>query len=223
MPISFLSMGSGCPTLTFAYSGYTPLSDSLLWRMMLPTRWRPGQWGALPAGCGMERAISQRHPVLTVVVAVILAVLVAPSLGAQDREFRGQVIGVSDGDTITVQSGRQTVKVRLAGIDCPEKRQAFGARAKQFTSRQAFGVTVTVLPVDVDRYGRLVGEVILPNGDSLNRTLVAAGFAWWYRRYSDDEDLAQLEEDARRAKRGLWADPDPIPPWEFRRLVRQRR
>ncbi|MFZ5863169.1 MAG: thermonuclease family protein [Nitrospirota bacterium] len=171
----------------------------------------------------MARAISQRHPVRAVLVAVILAVLVSPSLGAQGRELTGQVVGVSDGDTITVRSGRQTVKVRLAGIDCPEKRQAFGARAKQFTSQRAFDQTVTIIPVDVDRYGRLVGEVILPNGESLNRALVAAGLAWWYRKYSDDEDLEQLEEEARQAERGLWADADPIPPWEFRRLVRQGR
>lgn len=171
----------------------------------------------------MARAISQRQPVRALLVAVILAVLVSPSLGAHGREFKGQVVGVSDGDTITVRSGLQTVKVRLAGIDCPEKRQAFGARAKQFTSQQVFHQTVTIIPVDVDRYGRLVAEVILPNGDSLNQALVAAGLAWWYRKYSDDEELAQLEEEARQSGRGLWADADPIPPWEFRRLVRQGR
>src|SRR5574341_193527 len=132
----------------------------------------------------MARAISQRQPVRALLVAVILAVLVSPSLGAHGREFKGQVVGVSDGDTITVRSGLQTIKVRLWGIDCPEKRQAFGARAKQFTSEQVFGETVTIVPVDVDRrYGRLVGEVVLADGQSLNRELVAVGLAWWYRKY----------------------------------------
>ncbi len=70
---------------------------------------------------------------------------------------------------------------------------------------------------DLDRYGRTVAEVLLPDGRSLNREQVKAGFAWWYRRYAPDDDtLAQLEADAKAAKRGLWADADPVPPWEWR-------
>jgi endonuclease YncB( thermonuclease family) len=159
-----------------------------------------------------------------VLVAVILAVLVPPAFGELIREFVGQVVGVSDGDTVTVRSGRQTIKIRLAAIDCPEKRQAFGARAKRFTSEHTFGETVTVIPVDVDRYGRLVGEIILPNGESLNGLLVAEGYAWWYRKYApENEVLARLEDEARQAGLGLWAARDPIPPWDYRRLVRQGR
>ncbi len=75
-------------------------------------------------------------------------------------------------------------RIRLHGVDCPEKRQPFGNRAKQFTSTLVFGTTVTVQVVDRDRYGRTVGEVLLPDGRSLNRELVKAGFAWWYRRYA---------------------------------------
>ncbi len=109
-------------------------------------------------------------------------------------------------------------RIRLHGIDCPEKRQPFGNRAKQFASALVFGKTVTVNVLDVDRYGRTVGEVILPDGQVLNHELVRAGLAWWYRRYAPDDDtLAQLEADARAAKRGLWADAEPVPPWEWRR------
>ncbi len=119
-----------------------------------------------------------------------------------------RVVGVSDGDTITVLRKGKGERIRLHGIDCPEKRQAFGNRAKQFTSKLVFGTTVTVQVVDRDRYGRTVAEVLLPDGRSLNRELVRAGFAWWYWRYTpDDETLAQLEREARGAKRGLWADP----------------
>ncbi len=113
-------------------------------------------------------------------------------------------------------------RIRLHGIDCPEKRQAFGNRAKQFTSTLVFGKTVTVQFVDRDRYGRTVAEVLLPDGRSLNRELVRAGFAWWYWRYApDDETLAQLEREARGAQRGLWADPHAVPPWEWR-IMRKR-
>jgi len=96
-------------------------------------------------------------------------------------------------------------RIRLHGIDCPEKRQAFGNRAKQFTSKLVFGNTVTVQVMDRDRYGRTVGVVLLPDGRSLNHELVRAGLAWMYRRYTNDQSLSDLEAEARVAGRGLWA------------------
>jgi micrococcal nuclease len=108
--------------------------------------------------------------------------------------------------------------VRLYGVDAPESKQAFGSRAKQFTSGLALGKTVTVRIRDVDRYERAVGEVILPDGRNLNQEIVKAGFAWWYRRYAkNDATLKRLEEEARLSRRGLWVDKEPVPPWEFRR------
>ncbi len=87
------------------------------------------------------------------------------------------------------------------------------------TSNLVFGKTVTVQVLDRDRYGRTVGDVLLRDGRSLNREQVRAGFAWWYRRYApDDEILKQLEQEARDAQRGLWADPHAVPPWEWRRM-----
>ena len=112
-------------------------------------------------------------------------------------------------------------RIRLHGIDCPEKRQAFGKRAKQLTSNLVFGKTVTVQVVDHDRYGRTVGVVLLPDGRSLNHELVRAGLAWMYRRYTNDRSLSDLEEEARVARRGLWADPHAVPPWEWR-IMRKR-
>jgi len=116
-----------------------------------------------------------------------------------------------------MRAGR-AVKVHLHGIDCPEKGQPFGRRAKQITSDMAFGREVTVQVKTTDRYGRIVGEVILPDGLSLNKDLVHAGLAWWYRKYApNDRTLKALEAGARAANRGLWADKNPIPPWEWRR------
>ncbi len=130
-------------------------------------------------------------------------------------------MGVSGGDTITVLHGGKPVRIRLNGIDSPEKRQAFGNRAKQFTSTLVFGKAVTVQALDRDRYGRTVGEVLLPDGRSLNHELVRAGLAWMYRRYTNDQSLSDLEEEARVARRGLWADPHAVPPWEWR-IMRKR-
>ena len=132
-------------------------------------------------------------------------------------DFSGRVVGVSDGDTIKVMHNGKAEKIRLYGIDCPEKAQPFGTQAKQFTSAMVFGKAVTVQVIDMDRYGRTVADVILPDGRVLNRELIAAGLAWWYKRYSQDKSLGLLEAEARAARRGLWADPHPVPPWEFRR------
>jgi micrococcal nuclease len=139
------------------------------------------------------------------------------------EQFSGKVVRVADGDIITVRHLGQDEKIRLAGIDCPERKQAFGTRSRQFTSKLVFGNVVTVEVETVDRFGRTVGEVILPDGRSLNQELVRAGYAWWFRQFSDDETLGQLEEEARMFRRGLWAESNPIPPWEFRRLQRSLR
>jgi micrococcal nuclease len=135
---------------------------------------------------------------------------------AAAEEFAGRVIGVTDGDTLTVLHARHPEKVRLQGVDAPEKRQAYGERAKRFTADLAFDRTVTVRATGRDRNGRLLGEVVLPDGRSLNQELVRAGYAWWFRKYSRDGQLARLEEEARAGRRGLWADRAPEAPWDFR-------
>ena len=149
-------------------------------------------------------------------LSVALVVLV-PWLGYAEQ-FTGKVVRISDGDTLGVLRDGKEVRVRLHGVDTPEKAQAFGTRAHQFTSELVFGKEGTVLVKDTDRYGRVVAEVLLPDGRSLNQELVKAGMAWWYQRYApNDTTLAQLEADARAAQRGLWAEAHPVPPWAWRR------
>lgn len=149
-------------------------------------------------------------------LALSLAGLLLVTGSATAEEFRGRVVGVADGDTITVLRDGRGVTVRLAGIDAPEHRQAYSQRAKEFAAALAHGRTVTVRVAGRDRYGRVLGEVLLPDGRSLNQELVRAGLAWWFRRHSHDSRLARLEEEARERRRGLWADRAPEPPWEFR-------
>ena len=135
---------------------------------------------------------------------------------AAAAEFTGRVVGVTDGDTIKVLHDSHSETVRLLGVDAPEKRQAYGDRARRFTAELAFDRTVTVRFSGRDRNGRLLGEVVLPDGRSLSQELVRAGYAWWFRRYSRDVRLARLEEEARHDRRGLWADAAPQAPWEYR-------
>jgi endonuclease YncB( thermonuclease family) len=163
------------------------------------------------------RVCARVQPLRLVAGVVWLLWMVVPVLG-QAEQWTGQVVGLSDGDTLSVMRAGKAVKVRLHGVDTPEKAQAFGTQARQFTGELVFQQTVTVAIRDTDRYGRLVGEVLLPDGRSLNQELVKAGLAWWYRQYAPhDPTLAHLEAEARSAKRGLWADADPVPPWAWRK------
>jgi endonuclease YncB( thermonuclease family) len=155
--------------------------------------------------------------------------------------YTAKVVGVSDGDTITVLRDKTQVRIRLHGIDTPEKAQPFGQKAKQCTAELVFGKHVQVEVVTQDRYGRTVAKVSYPSKmhrnpldrskthqaetvyRSLQESLVQAGLAWWYQRYApNDTHLAELEREAWQAKRGLWADAHPVPPWDWRRGKRAR-
>ena len=151
------------------------------------------------------------------ILRVITVLLVFAFAEGHAQSFSGRVVAVADGDTIDVLRDSRPVRVRLHGIDCPEGGQAFGRQARQYTSKLAFGRTVTVHVREMDRYGRFVADVLLPDASSLNRELVRAGLAWHYVRYSMNRTLASLETEARASQRGLWADARPVPPWEFRR------
>lgn len=140
-------------------------------------------------------------------------------LAAASAPITVKVVGVSDGDTIAGLDANNTqAKIRLNGVDCPESSQAFGTQAKKFTSDACFGKLVQVELSGTDRYGRHIGNVTLPDGKNLNQELVKAGMAWWYEQYApNDSTLKKLQEDAKTAKTGLWADANPIAPWEFRK------
>jgi len=142
--------------------------------------------------------------------------LLLSALVAFASSFTGEVVHVSDGDTIQVMHNEIAEKIRLHGIDCPEKGQAYGQKAKELTASLAAGQTVMVEVKDRGRYGRTVGRVFLPDGQCLNEELVKAGYAWHYKQYSNDSSLAQLELEARRASRGLWKDSNPVAPWDWR-------
>jgi micrococcal nuclease len=154
------------------------------------------------------------HRALLRLIALIVLAWVAP---ARAEDFTGKVVGVTDGDTLTVLRDRTPLKVRLHGIDCPESGQDFGSRAKQATSEMAFGKVVSVRPIDTDRYGRTVALVVLPDGRTLNHELVRQGLAWWYRHYAPgDVTLERLESGARQARIGIWSQPSPVAPWDWR-------
>ena len=150
---------------------------------------------------------------------ILLALLFLPQLLLAES-FAGKCIGISDGDTISVLRNQQSVRVRLEGIDSPEKGQDFSSLATKFTSNLAFGQEVSVQIKEYDRYGRIVGRVSVGEKD-LSTELVKAGLAWHYKQYSSDKTLANAENQARNIRVGLWSLPNPKPPWEYRRQGRK--
>ena len=137
-------------------------------------------------------------------------------------ELTGLVVGVSDGDTITVLVDKTPYKIRLAGIDAPESRQAFGQASKQHLSAQVYKKPVTVLWDKKDRYGRTLGKVMV-DGTDVCLEQVKAGLAWHYKRYASEQpaqdraDYAAAEDKAKGERIGLWSDAQPTAPWDWRR------
>jgi endonuclease YncB( thermonuclease family) len=155
--------------------------------------------------------------------AIPVALMLLVHISAVADELRGRVVGVTDGDTLTVLGiARQQFKVRLAGIDAPEKRQAFGQASKRRMSDLAFQRDVLVRWTKHDRFGRIVG-VALVDGNDVGLALIESGLAWHFKRYAHEQSAhdrgtyARAEDLARAARIGLWSERDPIPPWEYRR------
>jgi len=133
-------------------------------------------------------------------------------------EISGKVISIKDGDTIAILYNNKKLTIRLAHIDCPEKKQPYGLAAKQFVSDKCFGQIVTIQHNnEYDRSKRLIGEVILFGNENLNKELIKAGLAWHFKKYSTDKSYASLEQEARKKRTGLWSEPNPVAPWEWRK------
>ena len=148
--------------------------------------------------------------------AVLFTAFLCIGNASADTSFRGDVVRILDGDTVEVlDAAKQTHRVRLANIDAPERRQAFGEVARQALATMAYRQKIEVIDKGGDQYGRRIGVLML-NGRDLNAAMVGQGMAWVYTRYNSDPTLPALEQRARAARIGLWADQNPTPPWQFR-------
>ena len=165
---------------------------------------------------------------ITVIALLLLSALSACDVPAPDELFdaeqlEGRVVRVVDGDSLELLDEHdQQHRIRLFGIDAPEQGQAFGRRAKESLADLVAGRTVTAHIMDEDPYGRLVA-LIEVDGVEVNQRLIALGMAWVYRRFADDPQWLQLEDEARAARRGLWRDPHPVRPADWRREHRNDR
>ncbi|MDO5969676.1 thermonuclease family protein [Flavivirga aquimarina] len=148
--------------------------------------------------------------------AFLIILLLIPFI-VLSQTISGKAVAITDGDTFKLLTKDSTlIKVRLANIDCPEKKQPFSAKAKQFVSDAIFGKIVEVRVLKKDRYGRYISNVIYNDTISLNYELVKQGLAWHYVKYSKDKNLQSLEDKAKADKVGLWQDKNAIAPWEWR-------
>lgn len=134
---------------------------------------------------------------------------------AHADDFQCKVIDVQDGDSVKVLVDKTTVKVRLEGIDAPELGQSYGKKSKEALKNLIINKNITIRKTGTDKYNRTLGIVLL-NNESVNAKQVADGWAWHYKKHSNDKDLARLEETAKKSKKGLWAANNNIPPWEYR-------
>jgi endonuclease YncB( thermonuclease family) len=159
-------------------------------------------------------------------ITLLFALLISSCLTHADT-LTGRVVRVTDGDTIVVLDSANTQhKIRLTGIDAPERKQAFGTKSKEHLSDSVAGKFVVVDYNKRDYYKRILGKVLLNNED-MNLEQIRAGLAWHYKKYqneqtpTDRELYSKAEIEAREARRGLWYDPEPVPPWEYRKLKRK--
>lgn len=137
------------------------------------------------------------------------------TMSTPTQAFSCKVIAITDGDTFSCLSENQKKTIRLYGIDAPEKKQAYGQAARRYLSGQILGKEVSVTSFGKDAYGRILGSARIGDHE-VNHKMVAAGYAWVYRQYSHDPSLVRAEETARAGKAGLWSDPHPINPADFR-------
>ncbi|WP_375180895.1 thermonuclease family protein [Chryseobacterium sp.] len=151
---------------------------------------------------------------------LILFVLFSVLISSQTA---GKVIKVKDGDTVVVLLSDSTQEtLRLAEVDCPEKGQAFGKNAKQFTSDAVFGKTVTFYRTAKDRYQRTVAKIFYDHNKYLSEEIIKAGFGWWYFKASKNLDLQKLQDSAKENRLGLWTDKNAVSPWEYRKSRRKK-
>ena len=161
---------------------------------------------------------------LSSLLGLLLLFFVTMAYAAPVIEISGKVVGVHDGDTLTLlNSQKNAIKVRLAEIDAPELRQPYGQKSKQYLSSLVFNKAVYIKVVNVDRYGRTVGRVYF-QGRDINREMIASGMAWVYRQYLKDKSLLDIEEVAKSKMVGVWSlsDKDNVPPWEWRKNSKPR-
>ncbi len=163
----------------------------------------------------MKSITKKSLPLILLIIALVSYLLPGVFTNKPLKELDTVCVRVSDGDTININVNGETKKVRLLGIDAPELKQSFGAESQEYLSGLILNKRITVKGNAEDKYGRLLGTVYL-NGENINLTMIRQGMAWDFKQYNAGREYTAAEEEAVAARRGLWSDPAPLAPWEFR-------
>ncbi|WP_415328987.1 thermonuclease family protein [Chryseobacterium sp. MMS23-Vi53] len=139
-------------------------------------------------------------------------------------QLKGKIIKIKDGDTVVILLSDKTQEtLRLADVDCPENKQAFGKNAKQFTSSQVFGKNVTFYRTGKDRYRRTIAKIFYDKDKYLSKEIIKAGFGWWYFKASKNTELQKFQDEAKAKNLGLWADQNAMSPWDYRASKKKKK
>ncbi|MDI9312374.1 MAG: thermonuclease family protein [Limnohabitans sp.] len=161
-------------------------------------------------------------PILALILLLLAVTAQYNSRAQANNKLFGLVVGVMDGDTYDLLTeNKRKIRVRMHGIDAPEKGMPFNKVAKKFLSNLIFNKKVSIIITDEDNHGRIVAKTYTSDGKECGEELLKAGLAWHYKKYNSEKKLAQMEIEARRKKIGIWSDANPIAPWEIRKLRRQ--
>ncbi len=155
-------------------------------------------------------------PFRLVMLTLLWCLTACPAWAAQSQPWTGKVTAVENGSTLEVSQGGRTETLLLAGVAAPELSQPWGRQAREFVQQSALGQEVTVEPQGTDHKKRPLATIILPDGRDLGAEMVKDGLAWHYQRFSKNPLLGDMQKDARADQRGLWSEPGPVPPWEWR-------
>lgn len=163
------------------------------------------------------RKVSSFFALSIVILFVLIGCKSSPLLSlSTEKDLHGQVIDVLDGDTVKLRSDWHIYKIRLAGIDAPEKQQAYGVQSKIYLEHLIADKDVSIKVLSCDQYGRYVGKIYL-NGKDINGEMIRSGYAWHYNHFDSNPVYAGFMLDAQRSNRGLWQEVHPTPPWIFRK------
>lgn len=149
---------------------------------------------------------------------LIIALLLMLCISSFAQRFQVKVVGVSDGDTFTaINKDNLQLKIRVFGIDAPEKKQAFGNKSKEALSNLIFGKNIVIDVQSQDKYGRFIAYAFTPSGEDVSLLMLSQGMAWHYTEYDLSGEYADAEQSARKMRIGLWSDSNAVAPWEFRK------
>ena len=149
---------------------------------------------------------------------LIISLLLMLCISSFAQRFQVKVVGVSDGDTFTaINRDNLQLKIRVYGIDAPEKKQAFGNKSKEALSNLIFGKNIVIDVQSQDKYGRFIAYTFAPSGEDVSLLMLNQGMAWHYSEYDSSEKYAAAEQSARKKKTGLWSDVNAVAPWAFRK------